>query len=145
MHDENSTVRIIVKLLRELVTRQRFTEYADLKDALRRKLSKLRIRYSAAEFDSAWPIVASNKPLVDVPPTRVMVERPVEDLAVSKVDAAAALAQIRSRLGSTAPRAMPRVRLRTAREADRVKAAQLIASEIVASVARCEALEREVK
>lgn len=145
MHDGNSTIRLIVKLLREVVTRQRFTEYSDVKDALRRKLSALRIRYQQREFDDAYPIVASNLPLVRLPAKPVvMVERLEENRSLSRYDAAEAMAQIRQRLGvSPSLPSMPPGRRRTVRQADRVKAAQMVASEIVASVERCEALERE--
>lgn len=63
---------------------------------------------------------------------------------VSHNDACVLLRAVQRKLQqSLTLRPMPRVRLRSARDGDRVKAAQMIAAEIVASVARCEDLERQ--
>lgn len=64
MADFDSKTRVIARLLRELLREQRFAEFADLKDALWRRLLKLKIRVTSAEFDQALTVVASNAKLV---------------------------------------------------------------------------------
>src|SRR5829696_2548249 len=58
-------LRLLSKLLRDLVTVDRFSCYPDLKDAFRRRLLALRIRYQPHEFDDAHTLVGSNLRLID--------------------------------------------------------------------------------
>lgn len=139
-------LRLLTKVLRELVTRQRFTSFADVKAAFRLRLSRLVIRYRQDEFDDAYSLVGSNTSIVhqEAPrlPTAVV---PTHD-GLSREDAAIVLNQLREKFGSAvAIRAVPRVRLMRQCDADRVKAAQMVSDEILRSIARCEALEREVE
>lgn len=63
---------------------------------------------------------------------------------LTATESAKALKDIADTLGVSLPvRKMPRARLISQRQADRVKAAQMLAAEILAAVERCEALERE--
>ena len=133
IHDGNSTLRLITKLLRELVTTQRFADYADLKDALRHRLSKLRIRYQQSEFDDAYPLVASNVPLVS---ERARVRAPItpdaENQGLSRADAIEAMVIVRRRLGPVTIRTIPRApRLITRGQADKHKAARMIMAEVL--------------
>ena len=67
MESAVSIQRLIAKVLREFVATERFASYADLKDALRRRLVRLRIRrYEQGDFDHAITVVASNTALVGV-------------------------------------------------------------------------------
>lgn len=79
-----STQRLIAKVLRDLVSTETFASYADLKDALRRRLARLRIRYPQADFDDAISVIASNVALVDAPPPSLPHDRPVHAAAVDR-------------------------------------------------------------
>ncbi len=142
-HDGDSRLRLIAKLLREIVTSRLFPEFADVKDALRRRLSSLRITYTAREFDDAYSVVGSNLPIV-APPTQPAPPQPLIETPLSHQDAAVIVALLRTKLkGRIALRSMPPARLMRPGHADRIKAAQMVAAEIVASVARCEARKRD--
>src|SRR3954463_9458377 len=67
MNDISSNTRLIAKLAREVAARQQFASYPDLKDALRRRLSQLHIRYQPPEFDDAGSLVTSNASLWRTP------------------------------------------------------------------------------
>lgn len=89
-------LRLLTKVLRELVTTQRFANFADLKHAFRRRLTALRIPYQPQEFDDAYALVGSNVRLVQLamPATRRVVERVEDDRGFSKAEAAAFMAEL---------------------------------------------------
>jgi hypothetical protein len=64
MADSPSTKRLIARVIRDILKNQTFEEYADFKDALRRRLSVLRIPYQPADFDDAITAVATNARIV---------------------------------------------------------------------------------
>lgn len=67
MNDFQSKTRLIAKLVRDVATCQRFESYSDLKDALRRRLVQLHVRYQQQEFDDAVSLVTSNAVLWRTP------------------------------------------------------------------------------
>jgi hypothetical protein len=79
-------VKLIVRVLQDLVVRDRFDSYADLKDALKTRLAKLRIPYEATVITEALDQVeqGGRRPLVPVAPREVPV---VQVKPVSQADA----------------------------------------------------------
>jgi chaperonin GroES len=128
--------RLISKVVREVARGERFESYADLNDELRRRLNRLRIRYEQRDFDEAIGVVAANTNLI-TPPTRMHAVSP-EPLPLSRDEAGALLKQLRVSVCQ-----MPKGRLIPETRAAMLKAARLVAQEIVECVARCEALESQ--
>lgn len=142
MADFNSTKRLIAKLLRDLIRGNRFAEYADLRDALRRRLGRLRIRYRPADFDDAITTVQSNAALVDARGPSASTPQLTDERPLTSADAAAILSAVRHRLNvNTGPKRMPFARPITRQQA----AALAVALDAMrAAEVRCDALEREV-
>lgn len=139
MHDVETEGRLLAKIVRELLRTVPCESLPDFTDALKVRCARLRIRWSNDGINDAYRMIRSNTPLPgDSPPPRVLVERPPEPEIVSRVRAAQLLAALRG-----GARRMPAVRRTTPFDRDRVTAAQMLAAEIVASIARCEALESE--
>ncbi len=63
---------------------------------------------------------------------------------LTRDEAADILARLRAKCQVTGAKTMPAVRLFTAHQADRVRAVQMVAREITASIARCDALEQAI-
>lgn len=78
----------MTKILREVATSERFSEFSALKVAFLRRLCELQVRYRQCDFDDAFAVVSSNVTLVHLAPAlRVChVERP-EGEAFSRKDA----------------------------------------------------------
>jgi|SRR5262245_3400571 len=64
MIQENSTQRLIAKVLRTVLHRETFHSFADLKPALRLELRRLRIRYQPADIDDAISLVCTSVRMV---------------------------------------------------------------------------------
>jgi len=91
----HSDLRLLTKILRELVTRQRFTEYADLEDAFRRRLNAFQIRYRECDFCDAHSLLQSHVRLVQVPAPRPFhVEPEAVDRGPSRAEATAILRRL---------------------------------------------------
>lgn len=58
---------LLAKILRQLLADERFETLADVKDALKTRCARLRIRYVGAEVDRALELVGSNHPLAAGP------------------------------------------------------------------------------
>ena len=144
MHDAEHKGRLLAKLVWELLKTGACESLADLTEALKCRCARLRIQWTNDDITSAYRLISSNTPLPgDVPRPRVLVERPPEPEVFSRVDAAHALAALQAQLGALPLKRIPSVRKTTAFDRDRVTAAQMLAAEIVASIARCEALEAQ--
>lgn len=78
MHDSPSTKRLIASVIRDVLAAEQFEAFADFRDALRRRLAKLKIRYIEADFDHAITVVASNTELapLSLPVVRTSAEAP---------------------------------------------------------------------
>lgn len=81
---------------------RQFPEWADAKDALRRRLSALRIRYTAREFDDAYSVVGSNLPIVQ-PTAPIVAVTPLSERRISREEAAIFCAEIEQRTGRRLP------------------------------------------
>lgn len=103
-------VRLIAKLLRELATARRFWSHADLKDALLRRLARLRIRYQQHEFDDAFSLVASNRPLVAPPSVPRQAPRAPQPEPISRAVAAQVYADLCARSGRAPLKRIPGAR-----------------------------------
>jgi hypothetical protein len=66
-----ATIRLVARVLRTLVAEQKFETYADLKDALKTRLARLRIPASPDDVAAALDLVESNTPAVDLSARRV--------------------------------------------------------------------------
>jgi hypothetical protein len=67
MHTNSNTTtndRLIARVLREVLATERFETIADLKDALKARCARLRIRYQPDDITRALDLVESNRPLV---------------------------------------------------------------------------------
>jgi hypothetical protein len=141
-HDVETQGRLLAKIVRELLKRDTCESLPDLTEALKCRCARLRIRWTNDGINDAYRLISSNTALPgDRPRVPVLVERPPEPETFSRVDAALVLATLQARLGTIALKRIPTVRTVTPFARDRVKAAQMLAGEIVASIARCEALE----
>jgi hypothetical protein len=144
MHDVEHAGRLLAKLVWELLKRDTFESLSDLTEALKCRCAQLRIRWTNDGINDAYRLVGSNTPLPgDRPRVPPLVERPPAAETFSRVGAAQVLATLQARLGTIALKRIPTVRTATPFARDRVKAAQMLAAEIVASIARCEALEAQ--
>lgn len=143
-HHAESQGRLLAKLVWALMKAERFESLPDLTEALKVRCATLGIRWSNDDINDAYRLIGSNTPLPgDRPRARQLVERPIEPEVFSRWSAADVLATLQVWLGTLPLKRMPTVRRRTAFDHDRVKAAQMLAAEIVASIARCEALESQ--
>lgn len=61
IHDVNSPARLIAKVLRDVLAAESFDTYADLFDALKYRLARLRIRWTADDLTAAVALVESNR------------------------------------------------------------------------------------
>ena len=101
--DDKKHTRLIAKVLREIVGRQSFTDYHEVKDALRARLRVLRIRYQQYEFDDAITLVNYEDPIVAQP----SVTRPCPPLKevrpILRAEATRLWRDILARLGRATP------------------------------------------
>lgn len=135
--------RLLARIVRDLLARESFDTLADLTDALKGRLGRLRIRWTNENISDAYSLIASNRPLVGECPSPIT--RTPDALAqgqpVSPPTHAEAV-QILRQLQITVPlRRMPEPRPDNPRAADRLIALRIVVQEITASIARCEALE----
>jgi hypothetical protein len=95
MHDSPSTKRLIAAVIRDVLATQRYEQFADFRDALRRRLAKLKIAYVEADFDHAITVVASNTELspLSLPVGRKVTEAPPPP-EISAIQAAELLARL---------------------------------------------------
>lgn len=137
MHDGHPRSRLVAKVVREVLATGSFPSLADLTGAVKDRLGRLKIQASADDLNAAYRAIESNTPLLPEPPAAPSrrEQAPVNPFG-DRLEAAAFCRALRMRV-----RAMPAGE--TARAVDRRKAAQLIAQEMLASIARCEALEAE--
>src|SRR4051812_33472909 len=86
MNEYQSKTRLIATLARDVAAHEDFASYPDFKDALRRRLLALRIRYQPSEFDAAVSLVTSNARLWRTP-VPVNAPPPPEARPLSKSEA----------------------------------------------------------
>lgn len=149
--------RVFVAVLHELLNAADFATLSDLTEAFKARLAQLRIPYNAGLVNIALDEVAkgARRPLLTAPPPAPLsplVAPPVADpspLDARRVLRAIADAQAAWTGAKTMPAAagseaaVVQAQLRDRFRRDRTKAAALVAQEILDTVARCEALERD--
>lgn len=95
----NAPARLLAKLVRELITRDRFESWADLTDALKCRCARLRIRPTPDDISEAFRLVESNTALVGHLPAPVVAAR-VPDVTFSRGEAVMLLRDVNKRLGT---------------------------------------------
>lgn len=93
-HPVENGLRLLTKVLRDVVTQRRFTSYTDLKDAYLTRVRELRIRYAQADFDDAYSLVGSNRTLVHVAAAAPRRQDPPAPRPISRHEAQDLLAQM---------------------------------------------------
>lgn len=79
VNEDDDRARLLARVLRSLIAHDTFDTYADLADALKYRLARLRIRYTADDITAAIALVESNTAVVrPLPLPRALVERPPE-------------------------------------------------------------------
>lgn len=98
--------RLIAKVVREVATGRRYQDYADLKDALRRRLARLRIPHTPAEFDDAISLVGHSVVLwTPTAPGQRWPQPPADSQPISRQEAATLNRQLRERIAQQLRRA----------------------------------------
>ena len=130
--------RLLAVVIREVLQAERFDSLADLVVALKARCARLRIPWTPDDITAALDLVSSNTELVSKhPPPPPPPEPPPP---IGREEAAGILTD----LGITSPlRPMPKARLVTQQQADKLKALSMVLDEIKAAEARCDALENE--
>jgi hypothetical protein len=105
-HDIDSQPRLLAKVLRDLLATETFATYADLVDALKTRLARMRVRWTNDDITRALDLVGSNRQILDAPMPRRTKPAAIVDTAprISAQDATAILAKLR---GLAAVHAMP--------------------------------------
>jgi hypothetical protein len=149
----SSATRLIAKVIRDLGALDTFESYADLKDAVRRRLARLRIRYQPADLDDAIALVDSNTQLVRPQPLDARAHVGDGDGAARELErppdhAEACAILTRLGIGAVPVLSVPAVRELSPREIrsrqyqrDRAKALRMVTDELLDAEQRCAALE----
>jgi hypothetical protein len=147
--DNITATKLVVRVLQDVVSRQRFECYGDLTEALKQRCAGLKIPYAGLVQDAIDRLELGGKaPLISRPSKGRLSERPPEEI-LSRESAAAVVRMLMDRYRAErgqapAPtRTMPTVRQTTSFQRERLKAARMVTAEIVSSVARCETLEAD--
>lgn len=86
LHDSQNQPRLLAKVLRELLARERFDTLADLTAALKDRCSRLRLHVDGDAINGAYTLISSNTELVSAP--RQEAELPeTEPRAISQSEA----------------------------------------------------------
>lgn len=154
-HDSESTARLIAKVIRDMTATMRFDSFADFKETLRRRLTRLRIAYTPADFDEAITVVASNHQLWGTSASRTdpVAVSDSADPPLTREEAAHTITRIREHLHRdvkipTVPQVRVRQLSRTEMAArvhrtDRERALRLVLDAIADVAAHCDELERK--
>ena len=94
--------RLLAKPLRTLLAREPFDTLADLTDALKTECARLKIPWTPDAISDAYALLASNRPLVRVPPPRSRQERLDAVRPLSRAEAADVCARLGVALGRAA-------------------------------------------
>jgi len=93
-NEHERQIRLLARLVRELLREEKFDTLADLTDVLKYRCATLKIRWSNDAISEAYRLVESNTPLV-TPDPRLMprgpfdhTERPDPIVPISKAEAA---------------------------------------------------------
>ena len=93
-HEHADRSRLLAKLVRSLLASEHFDSLSDLTDALKFRCARLRIDWTADDIGTAFRLIASNRRLPGLPlaaPRRV--ER-LDEVPVTRADAAAILRRL---------------------------------------------------
>jgi hypothetical protein len=136
-----STGSVVAAVLHDLLREESFAREADLRDALKQWLTRYRVAWTNDEIDQALRIVEHRRSLTmpEIADGASGVELPSQAPNIDRAEARHILNALG--IGSTAIKTMPQAELVTQREADIRKALEMVATEMQASVARCDALE----
>jgi hypothetical protein len=144
-----STGSVVAAVLHDLLRGESFTREADLRDALKQRLTRYRVAWTNDELDQALRIVEHRRPLTtpelaDGAPGAEL--PPVEP--ITRADAPMTLHGLLDRWAKEHPdkpkpfiNTMPQVEWISQRDADRRKAIEMTLHQVQASIARCDALE----
>jgi hypothetical protein len=88
--------RLIARVVRTLLATEHFDSLADLTDALKFRLARLRIAWTHDDINSAYSMITSNTPLLGVRelpvlPSHLRSQNEKPDHAISRAEAAAIL------------------------------------------------------
>ncbi len=145
---EGTSLGLFLKLVSEVLERDAWKSIADISDEVKQLCAKRHIPNEPEKIQKAIAMVCATRLRDDGKPYQSVVDvwnEATYDPVVSHAQAVEFLARLR--LGRDAQAAilkpMPRVELVSEREAARRKALEMVAMEMQASIARCEALERD--
>ena len=95
-HDVSTPVRLLVRVLQDVVRRETFTTYGDLVEAFKCRCAQLHIRYDAGLISEALDRLelGGQARLIALPVTRRLEERPPEPEVFSKAEAATLAARL---------------------------------------------------
>jgi hypothetical protein len=103
-HDHETKSRLLAKLVRELLTSERFETLADLTDALKARCSKLKISQTPADVTEAFRVIASNTSLANEPAglerRRDTTPAPIEEEIIPRVTASRVYRELMDRYRS---------------------------------------------
>jgi hypothetical protein len=101
--DTNKTPRLLAKLIRELLTAERFATIADLSDALKAQCGRLKIRWTTADINAAFRLILSNTPLLAIEPRGERETEPAPLRPLEEAEAKRLYAQFLARYASEHP------------------------------------------
>ncbi len=94
VHDFEPRSRLLARIVRTLLASETFDSLPDLTEALKCRCAQLRIKWTPDDITEAFRVVESNTPLPGLSVRRRLVERPLVDHSVSRVEAAALLERL---------------------------------------------------
>lgn len=153
-HYVETPVKLIVRVLQDLLRTAQFDTYADLADELKWRCATLKVPYDGGLVSDAIARLEEHgrKPLIPAPvtPTRIeskRVERPAERSVINAAEATRIIERLKVDIKSPRPvRELSGIEVvDRMRAQDRRKALRIVQEEILATIARVEALEAIVE
>lgn len=137
------TIGLYLTLMESILSEERPAMIADLSEALKSRCAKLKIPYDRERIHRAIQIGSAKGKAVHF--NTVVTQVPTwEDVAYREIGPDEAREMLREMGLRTRIKTMPQVRPLTYAETLKLRAAKMVAGEIEASIARCEALENAV-
>lgn len=100
--------RLVARVLRDVLAREQFESFGDLKAALLKRCGGLGIACPVDVVDRALDLVGTNHPMLAKKPSAAKpVEFSMEASAISRTEAAAILRRLRAQVGQTEEAAQP--------------------------------------
>lgn len=139
-HDEGyqQNLTVYIKLVSEVLKAGRPDSVADLADVVKSHCARLKLPYNTGQVERAITLLDERIPFTDPKFHRAWQPPPALDSPITQAEAE----RICRKLEIKVPfRSIPKAIRTTQRQVDRVKAAQMVAAEILEAVQRCEELE----